>query len=140
MPTNAFGYNSSSNDNGNKNDTTLFVKKTHLKRNYIESNTEEDKDLKNQIRIKNLSDPISIREAASKNYVDTKFNEPGIIKNTSDIDLNDKTIANVRFIEVNHLPEFGYQLTTNLYVDIVIRISVDEFIVEIRSRSKMKIR
>ena len=39
--------------------------------------------------------------------------------------MNDKTLANVRFIEVNHLPEFGDQITSNLFVDNVIRISVD---------------
>ena len=35
-------------------------------------NTEEDFDLENQYRVKNLPDPISIREAALKNYVDNK--------------------------------------------------------------------
>ena len=36
--------------------------------------------MKNQFRIKNLPDPDSIREAASKSYVDNKFNDPSIIK------------------------------------------------------------
>ena len=47
----------------------IFVyKKLYLRSNYIENNNEdieEDIDLKNQYRIKNLPDPISIREAAS---------------------------------------------------------------------------
>ena len=60
MPIKVFG-NSNSNDNGNKNDTSLFLQKPHLRTNYIESNVEEDIDLKNQYRIKNLPDPISIR-------------------------------------------------------------------------------
>ena len=79
MPINIFG-NSNTNDNGNKIDTTLFVQKPYLRTNYIESNLEEDIDVKNQYSIKNLPDPISIREAASKNYVDNKFNDPSIIK------------------------------------------------------------
>ena len=79
MPINVFG-NSSSNDNGNKIDTSLFIQKTSLRTKYLEANIEEDIDLKNQHRIKNLPDPISTREAASKNYVDNLFNDPSIIK------------------------------------------------------------
>ena len=63
-----------------KIDTSLFVQKPYLRTNYIEANIEEDIDLKNQYRIKNLPDPISIREAASRNYVDNLFNDPSIIK------------------------------------------------------------
>ena len=66
MPINLFG-NSNSNNSDNKIDTSLFVQKPYLRTNYIESNIEEDIDLKNQYRKKNLTDPISIREAASKN-------------------------------------------------------------------------
>ena len=47
MPINVFG-NSNSNYNGNKFDTSLFVQKPYLRTNYIESNIEEDIDLKNQ--------------------------------------------------------------------------------------------
>ena len=66
MPINVFGNSSSSYDNGNKIDTSLFVQKPYLRTNYIEANIEEDIDLKNQFRIKNLLDPISIREPVSK--------------------------------------------------------------------------
>ena len=68
MPINVFG--NSSNNSEHKIDTSLFVQKSYLRHNYIEANIEEDIDLQNQYRIKNLPDPISIREAASKNYVD----------------------------------------------------------------------
>ena len=64
MPINVFG-NSNSNDNGNKIDTPLFVQKPYLRTNFIESNIEEDIDLKNQYRIKNLPDPIGIRKPCS---------------------------------------------------------------------------
>ena len=80
MPKNVFGNSSSSYDNGNKIDTSLFVRKPYLRTNYIESKLEEDIDLENQFRIKNLPDPISIPEAASKNYVDKKYNDPSIKK------------------------------------------------------------
>ena len=68
---------------GNKIDTSLLVQKPYLRTNYIEANIEEDIDLKNQYRSKNLPDRISIREAALKNYVDNLFNDPSIKKHTS---------------------------------------------------------
>ena len=113
MPINVFG-NMNSHDNGNKIDTSLFVQKTYLKHNYIESNMEEDIDLKNQYRTKNLPDPVSIREATSKNYVDNLFNDPSIIKNNAHIDLNDRYNTNPRFIQVNHLPQIDSHLTAKL--------------------------
>ena len=62
MPINVFG--NSSNSSENRIDTSLFVQKPYLRTNYTESSIEEEIDLKNQYRIKNLPDPISIREAA----------------------------------------------------------------------------
>ena len=95
-PINVIGK-SNSNNSENKIDTSLFLQKPYLRTNFIESKIEEDIDLKNQYRIKNLPDPISIREAASKNYVDNFFNDPTIRKNTAHIDLNDGNITNARF-------------------------------------------
>ena len=115
MPIIVFG--NSSNNSDNKIDTSLFVHKLYLRTNYIESNIEEDIDLKNQYRIKNLPDPISIREAWSKIYADTLFNDPSIVKNTEHIDLNDRSITNARFIQVNQLPQIASHQTAKLYVD-----------------------
>ena len=78
MPSNVFG--NSSNNNDNRIDTSLFVQKPYLRTNYIESHIEEDIDLENQYRIKNLPDPISIREPAPKHYVDNLINDPSIVK------------------------------------------------------------
>ena len=72
---NVFGNSSSSHDNGNKNDIGNFVQKPYLRTNNIESNIEEDFDLKIQNRIKNIPDSIRNREAASKKYVDNKYND-----------------------------------------------------------------
>ena len=124
MPINVFG--NSSNNSDNKIDTSLFVQKPYLRTNYIEANIEEDIDLKNQYRIKNIPDPISIREAASKNYVDNLFNDPSIIKNTAHVDFNDKNLDNVRFVKVNSMPAVGEHLTAKYYVDNAISNSVDE--------------
>ena len=115
MPINVFG--NSSNNSDSKNDTSLFVQKPYLRSNYIEANIEEGIDLKNQYRIKNLPDPISIREAASKNYVDNLFNDPSIVKNNAHIDLNDRNITDARFIQVNQLTQIHSHLTAKLYVD-----------------------
>ena len=115
MPINVFG--NSSNNSDNKIDTSLFVQKPYLRTNYIESIIEEDIDLKNQYRIKNLPDPISIREATSKNYVDNLFNDSSIVKNNAHIDLNDRNITNCRFLSVNQLPQIDSHLTPKLYVD-----------------------
>ena len=108
---------SNSKDNGNRIDTSLFVQKPYLRTNYIQSDIEEDIDLKNQFRIKNLPDPISIREAASKNCVDNMFNDPSILKNTEHIDLNDQNITITRFIQVNQWPQINSHLTAKLYDD-----------------------
>ena len=76
--------------------------------------------MKNQVGIKNLPDPISIREAASRNYVDTLINDPSIIKNTAHIDMNDKNFTNARSIQVNQLSQIDSHLTAKLYVYISI--------------------
>ena len=78
---------------------------------------EEDIDLKNQYRNKNLPDPISIREAASKKYVDNLFNDPIIVKNTQHIDLNDRNITNASFFQVIQWPQIDSHLTPKLFVD-----------------------
>ena len=124
MPINVFG--NSSNISDNKIDTSLFVQKPYLRTNYIESNIEEDIDLKNHYRIKNLPDPISIGEPVSKQYVDNKFNDPSIIKNTAHVDFNDKNLDNVRFVKVNSMPAVGEHLTAKYYVDNAISKAIDE--------------
>ena len=95
----------------------MFVQKPYLRTNYLESILEEDIDLKNQYRIKNLPDPISIREATLKNYVDNKFNGPSIVKNTAHIDLNDRNITNARCVKVNQWPQIDSHLTPKLFDD-----------------------
>ena len=125
MPINVFG-NSNSNNDGNKIHTSLFVQKHYLRTNYIESDVEEDIDLKNQCRIKNLPDLISIGERVSKNYVDNKFNDPSIMRNNTHADFNDENVDNVRFINVNSMPAVGEHLAARYYVDYAISNSVDE--------------
>ena len=89
----------------------------YFRTNYTESNIEEDIDLKKQYRIKNLPGPISIREAVSKNYVDSFFNDPSMLKNNAHKGLNDRNNTNARFIQVNQLSQIDSHLTAKLYVD-----------------------
>ena len=120
MHINVFG--NSSNNSEHKIDTSLFVRKPDLRAKYIESNIEEDIVLRDQFRIKNLPEPINIREAASKNYVDNLFNDRSIVKNNAHIDLNDRKITKARVFQVSQLPKIDSHLTAKLYVD----ISIDE--------------
>ena len=116
MPINVFG-NSNSNNSDNKIDTSLFVQKPYLKHNYIEANVEEDINMKNQFKIKNLPCPHENSDAVCKSYVDNLFNEPSIVKNNAHIDLNDRSITNARFIQVNQWPQIDSHLTPRLYVE-----------------------
>ena len=116
MPINVFG-NSNSNNSDNKIDTSLIVQKPYLRHNYIESNIEEDIDLKNQFRIKNLPDPISIREAASKNYVDNYIEKTSIVRNNKDNDFGNYNFSNINSITLNTQTENDNEVITKAYVD-----------------------
>ena len=115
MPINVFG--NSSHDNNNKIDTSLFVQKPYLRTNYIEANIEEDIDSKNQFRIKNLPDPISIREAASKLYVDSEIDQPSLVRNNQDNDFNNNNLTNIKSITLNTQAVNDNEVITKAYVD-----------------------
>ena len=77
-----------------------------MRTNYIEANFEND-----------ISCPQENSDAVCKSDVDNIFNDSSIIKNTTHIDLNDESITNARFIQVNQLPQTDSHLTAKLYVD-----------------------
>ena len=64
-----------------------------------------------------LSTPKTIIELPTKNYVDNKFEDPSIIKNTDHVDFNNNYLDNVRMATVNELPEWPNELTSKFYVD-----------------------
>ena len=107
MPINVFG-NSNSIDNS-KIDTSLFVQKPYLRHNCIEANIDEDIDLENQYRIKNLIDPINLQDACNKNHIDNIFK--------NDIDFNDVKLENIKSVKVNYAPAHPNHLTPKVYVD-----------------------
>ena len=115
MSINVFGNSSTTSEI--KTDTTLFVQRRYVRTTFEESNIEEDIELKNQYRIKNIPDSMSIKEAASKNNVDNKFNYFGILKNTARVDFNDKKLDNVRVNKINSMLAVGEHLTSKCYVD-----------------------
>ena len=78
MPINVFG--STSGNTESKIVTSAFVQKPYLRTNYVESKNQEAIDMKHRFRIKNLPDPISIKEPASKNCVNNKVDNPRTTK------------------------------------------------------------
>ena len=115
MPINVFGNSSINSEQ--KIDTSLFVQKPYLRTNYIEANIEEDIDLKNQFRIKNLPDPINIREAASKNFVDNSIHEVSLVRNNKDNDFGNYNLTNINSITLNKQAENDNEVITKAYVD-----------------------
>ena len=88
--------------------------------------------MKNQFKIKSVKDAISIREAASKNYVDTFFNHRSMINNAH-VEFNDKSLDNVKFVKANSLPAVSQHLTPKEYLDndidepTLVRINQDNY-------------
>ena len=115
MPINVFG--NSSNNSEQKIDTSLFVNKPYLRRNYIEANIEEDIDLKNQYKIKNLIDPINLHDACNKNYVDNSIDEISLIRNNTNNDFGNYNLTNINSITLNNQPITDNEVVTKSYVD-----------------------
>ena len=68
-----------------------------------------------------LTSPKTISEIPTKNYVDNKFNDPSIIKNTDHVDFNGKYIDKVRWSKVNEMSEAPNDLVAKLYVEDALR-------------------
>ena len=78
------------------------------------------------ILVSTLTSPTTILGISTKKYVDNKFNDPSIIKNTDHVDFNDKILDNVHSIKVNSYPTLDEQLTPKFYVDHFVLDRVDE--------------
>ena len=103
--------NSSSDDN-----TSLIVRNSYLRTNYTESSIEEDIDMKNQYRIKNLPCPKENTDSVCKLYDDSRLDDPSTSKNNANVYCNDKNLENGRFLKVNSLPAVREHLTPKFYV------------------------
>ena len=115
MPINVFG--NSSNNSDNKIDTSLFVQKPYLRTNYIESNIEEDIDLKNQYRIKNLPDPTNLQDACNKNYINNAIDEVSLVRNNQDNDFGNYNLTNINSITLITQAIDDNDVITKAYVD-----------------------
>ena len=115
MPINVFG--NSSNNSEQKIDTSLFVQKPYLRTNYIESNIEEDINLKNQFRIKNLPDPTNLQDAGTENYIDNAIDKVSLVRNNKDNDFGNYNLTNINGITLNKQAENDNEVITNAYVD-----------------------
>ena len=73
-----------------------------------------------------LTLPKTIIEISIKSYVDNKYNDPSIIRNTTHVDFNVENLDNFIFVKVNSMPAVGEHLTAKYYVDKVIFYSVNE--------------
>ena len=126
MPINKFGNIPSSHDNGNKTDISVLVQKLFLRSNFIESDIEEDIDINNRFKNRNLPCAKEISYAVCKSYVASGLNDPSIIRNTAHVDFNDKSLDNVRFVKVNSLPAVREHFTAKFYADEVFFHSEDD--------------
>ena len=86
-----------------------------------------------------LTSPKTILEIPTKNYVDNKFKDPGIIKNTDHVDFNDKILHNVHSIKVNSFPTLEEHLTPKIYVDHATSDFVDESLLRLDPDEKIKL-
>ena len=64
----------------------------YLRSNYTEANIEEDINMENQIKIKNLLCPQEKSDVVCESYVNNLFNDPSTYKNTEHIDLKDRNL------------------------------------------------
>ena len=73
-----------------------------------------------------LTSPKTKLEITTKNYVDYKFGDPSIIKNTAHVDFKDKNLDNVRFVKVNSMPAVREHLIPKYYVNQAIFCWLDD--------------
>ena len=93
------------------------MNKPYLRTIYIEANIEEDIDLKNQFRIKNLPNPINLHDACNKNYVDNSIDETSLIRNNKNNDFGNYNLSNIKSITLNNQPINDNEVVTKSYVD-----------------------
>ena len=106
--------------------STSGVTRSYIRANYIESNLEEDIDMKKQFKIKNLPNPTLLQASATKYYVDNKkvelvpnseFDNTTIVRTNKNINFNGNTILGCESVYVNTDPEYDLELSTKQYTD-----------------------
>ena len=105
------------------------VTRSYIRANYIESNLEEDIDMKNQFKILNLPNPTLPQDPATKYYVDNKtvdlvpnseFDNTTIVRTNKNNNFNGNTITGCESVYVNRDPQYDLELSTKQYTDTLI--------------------
>ena len=88
MPINIFG--SATGNSFKIVDTSNFVQRAYLRSIYFDSDIEEHIDMENQLKNRKRPSAVVSKEAAPMTYVDQKFDNPIIQKDTAPVDLMTK--------------------------------------------------
>ena len=105
------------------------VTRGYIRANYIESNLEEDIDMKNQFKILNLPNPTLLQDPTTKYYVDNKtvdlvpnseFDNTTIVRTNKNNNFNGNTITGCESVYVNRDPQYELELSTKRYTDTLI--------------------
>ena len=96
------------------------VTKGYIRANYLESNMEEDIDLKNQFKIINVPYPISLKDVANKEYVDDNIEQASVVRNNIDNNFNNNKLTNISSIEINNNPILDDEVANKNYVDLTV--------------------
>ena len=81
-------------DKTSSNIKTSDVTKSYIRDNYIESEMEENINMRNQYYIKNLPNPIDLDDAVNKRYTNsnylkiTDFDNSSIVRNNTNTNFN----------------------------------------------------
>ena len=67
-----------------------------------------------------MTSPKTNNELPTKNYVDNKFNDPSMSKNTDHFEFNDENLDNVGWVKVNKIPAVEEHQTPKIYVQIAL--------------------
>ena len=106
--------------------TKTGVTKSYVRANYIESSMEEDIDMENQFKIKNLSNPTNLQNLATKSSVASKtdnlvpiseLDNNSIVRNNKINNFNGNTTTGLESVYANRDPNFPLELSTKQYTD-----------------------
>ena len=106
--------------------STSRVRRKYVQANYIESNLEEDIDMKNEFKIINLPNPTLLQERALKYYMDTKtfdlvpnseFDNTTIVRTNEVKNFIGNTTLGGGIVYVKRDPQFDLELSTKQYTN-----------------------
>ena len=110
-------------DKTKSNIKTSDVTKSYIRDNYIESEMEENINMKNKYYIKNIPLAVELDDSISKRYGDTNYlkisnyDNDSIVRNNTHTNFNNNTLIGLNSIYLNQDPEYDLQVSTKQYVD-----------------------